>query len=304
MNKYVLSLIIVVVIAAGLVYTFTKSSKNETKKPSENAAITKTAVTSNKTASPCEKGNLTSSGSTALAPLVQAVAKKYQENCKDAHITVNLGGSGTGLANVENGSSDIGNSDIFAKEGQEDLVDHQVAVALFAIIVNSKVTVKGLTTEQIKGIYAGTTTNWKEVGGSDLPIVVVSRPTSSGTRATFQKYVLGGPETVSGPESLTTDSAGTVIKNVQQNDGAIGYVGTGPAKKAGLTMLKIDNVEPTADNVKNGSYKYWNIEHMYTKGEAKPLAKSLIDYMLSDDAKAAAASLDYMAISDVSQDLL
>jgi len=139
----------------------------------------------------CIQGSITASGSTALQPLVSDVAKKYEAKCSGASITVNLGGSGTGLANAENGSSDIGNSDIFAKTGQEDLVDHQVAVVVFNIIVNSKVTgITNLTTAQLKAIYSGQTKNWKELGGADLPIVVVSRPTSSGTRATFQKYVL------------------------------------------------------------------------------------------------------------------
>src|SRR5205807_4360916 len=103
----------------------------------------------------------------------------------------------------------IGNSDIFSKPGQEDLVDHQVAIVVFVMIVNSKVTgVTNLTIDQLKGIYDGTITNWSQVGGPNLKIVVVSRPTSSGTRATFQKYILGGPEKISGPTSLTTDSTG------------------------------------------------------------------------------------------------
>lgn len=253
----------------------------------------------------CEKGNLTTSGSTALAPLVQAVAKKYQAKCIGTNITVNLGGSGTGLANVENGSSNIGDSDIFSKKGQEDLVDHQVAVVIFTMIINSKVlNVTNLSTDQIKGIYSGQITNWKEVGGQNLPIVVVSRPTSSGTRATFQQYVLGTVESISGPSSLTTDSTGTVVKNVQQTDGAIGYVASGPASQSGLTFLSIDNILPTPANIKNNSYKFWNIEHMYTKGKAKLLAQALIDYMLSSDGKAAAAELNYVAISDIPQTIL
>src|SRR3984893_3160382 len=178
----------------------------------------------------CVSGSITASGSTALAPLVKAVASSYTGKCSGATITVNLGGSKTGLANVEAGSVDIGNSDVPADPStQGDLVDHQVAVVVFAVIVNKGVGVNNLTTAQVKQIYSGQVTNWKQVGGPNLPIVVVSRPTSSGTRATFQKYVLGGPETISGPSSLTTDSTGTVITNVAQNNGAIGYAATGPA---------------------------------------------------------------------------
>jgi phosphate transport system substrate-binding protein len=248
----------------------------------------------------CVQGSITAAGSTALAPLVTDVAKKYQAKCSGSTITVNLGGSGTGLSSAENGSVDIGNSDIFAKTGQEDLVDHQVAVVIFTLMINSKVTgVTSLTTDQLKGIYSGKIKNWSEVGGPSLPIIVVSRPTSSGTRATFQKYVLGTVETITGPSNLTTDSTGTVVKNVQQTAGAIGYASSGPAKKSGLTILNIDSQAPTPDNIKTNAYKFWNIEHMYTKGKPKDLAQALIDYMTSSDGKASAESLDFVAITDL-----
>jgi phosphate transport system substrate-binding protein len=248
----------------------------------------------------CVQASITAAGSTALAPLVTDVAKKYQAKCSGSTITVNLGGSGTGLSSAENGSIDIGNSDIFAKTGQEDLVDHQVSVVIFDLMLNSKVTgVKSLTTDQLKGIYSGKTKNWSEVGGPSMPIVVVSRPTSSGTRATFQKYVLGTVETITGPANLTTDSTGTVVQNVQKTDGAIGYAASGPAKKSGLTILSIDGQASTPDNIKTNAYKFWNIEHMYTKGKPKDLAQALIDYMTSSDGKASAESLDFVAITDV-----
>lgn len=255
--------------------------------------------------SACATGSITAAGSTALAPLAQAVAKDYQNKCQGANITVNLGGSGSGLSQVEAGNIQIGNSDIFKKTGQDDLVDHQVAVVVFDLIINSKVTgVTNLTTDQIKGIYSGKTTNWKDLGGPDLKIVVVSRPASSGTRATFQQYILGGPETIAGPSNLTSDSTSTVVTNVQQTDGAIGYAASGAAKASGLTLLSIDGNAPTADMVKNNTYKFWNIEHMYTKGEATGLAKSFIDFMGTSEAKQEATKLDFIAIADMTQDAI
>ena len=254
----------------------------------------------------CVQGNITASGSTALAPLVKAVATSYSGKCSGATITVNLGGSKTGLANVEAGSVDIGNSDVPANpQTQGDLVDHQVAIVVFAVIVNKGVGVTNLTTDQVKMIYSGKATNWNQVGGPNLPIVVVSRPASSGTRATFQKYVLGGPETISGPSSLTTDSTGTVITNVAANNGAIGYAATGPAmSNSGVTLLSLDSNAPTTDNTKTNTYKFWNIEHMYTKGQPKPLAQALIDYMTSSDAKTIAAMQQFVAITDMSPDAI
>lgn len=253
----------------------------------------------------CVQGSIVASGSTALAPLVQAVAKDYQAKCSGASITVNLGGSKTGLSQVESGAVQIGDSDIFHTSAQADLVEHQVAVVIFGLAINSKVTgVTNLTTAQIKGIYNGSIKNWNQVGGPNLPTVVISRPASSGTRATFQQYILGGPETISGPSNLTSDSTGTVIQNIKSTDGAIGYVATGPGKKNSLTFVSIDGSAPTADLVKNNTYKFWNIEHMYTKGQPVPLAQALIDYMASDQAKQEAANLDFVPLADMSSDAI
>jgi phosphate transport system substrate-binding protein len=248
----------------------------------------------------CVSGTITASGSTALAPLVKAVATQYSGKCSGASITVNLGGSKTGLANVEAGSSDIGDSDIPAASSQSDLVDHQVAVVIFGVIVNKDVTLTNITTAQLKGIYSGQYTNWSQVGGPNLPIVVISRPASSGTRATFAKYVLGGPETVSGPAHLTSDSTGVVVTEVASNNGAIGYASTGPAKgNSGVTLLSIDGQAPTSTNVESNAYKFWNIEHMYTKGQAKPLAQALIDYMESSDAQSIEQQQDFIAMTSM-----
>jgi len=199
----------------------------------------------------------------------------------------------------------IGNSDVFASKTQSDLVDHQVSVVIFAIGINSKVTgVTNLTTTQIKGIYSGSIKNWNQVGGPNLPIVVISRPASSGTRATFQQYVLAGPETIKGPSNLTTDSTGTVIQNIKSTDGAIGYAALGPAKKADLTLVSVDGNAPTPELVKNNTYKFWNIEHMYTKGKPTDLAQALIDYMLSPQGKMEAATLSFIPLSDMSSDAI
>ncbi len=299
------TLLLGVALAMTMVISACGSSSTSGSTPTAGTTST-SATTSGTLGTPgsynCVSGSITASGSTALAPLVKSVATSYQGKCSGATITVNLGGSKTGLANVEAGSVNIGNSDVKANPAtQSDLVDHQVSVVIFAVIVNKGVTVTNLTTAQIQGIYNGTTTNWNQVGGSNLPIAVVSRPASSGTRATFVKYVNGGPEKVSGPSSLTTDSTGTVITNVAQNNGAIGYAATGAAmKNSGVTIISIDGNAPTAANVENNTYKFWNIEHMYTKGPATGLSQALIDYMTSPDAITLAQQQDYVPITQMS----
>ncbi len=306
LKQWRIGLILMVVIALSVLISACggSSSSGGSSTPSSSGSSSSTTLGTPGTYN-CVSGSITAAGSTALQPLVSAVAKQYEAKCSGASITVNLGGSGAGLAGAENGSADIGNSDIFSKTGQEDLVDHQVAVVVFNLVINSKVTgVTSLTTDQLKQIYSGQAKSWSQFGGPNLPIVVVSRPTSSGTRATFQKYVLGTVETITGPSNLTTDSTGTVVKNVQQTAGAIGYAASAAARQSGLTILKIDTTEPTDDNVKNNTYKFWNIEHMYTKGKPKDLAEALIDYMTSSDGKASAQTLSFIAITDVPQTAL
>jgi phosphate transport system substrate-binding protein len=249
----------------------------------------------------CVQGSITADGSTALAPLAKAVATDYEKQCSGASITVNLGGSKTGLSDVEAGNVQIGMSDIFASSTQSDLVDHQVAVVIFVMVANPQVTgVTNLTTTQIKGIYDGTITNWNQVGGPNLKIVVVSRPASSGTRATFQKYILGGPEKITGPSSLISDSTGTVATEVKQTPGAIGYITLGAAKSLGLTPLSIDGNAPTPNLVENNTYKFWNIEHMYTKGKPSGLTQAFLDYMFSSQAKQEEAAQSFLSTDQMS----
>lgn len=277
------------------------------------STTTTTAPTSGSTAAPaagspaCVASNLKTNGSTALGPLAQAVAKDYQAKCAGSSITVALTGSGAGLTAVSTGNADIGNSDVYADPKKfSGLVDHQVAVVVFSVVINSKVTgVTNLTSAQIKDIFTGKTTNWKDLGGPDLPIVAVSRPAGSGTRVTFEQFVLGGtPESVSGPSHVTASTTGDVAKNVNQTDGAISYVAASAVAANNLTAIKIDGVDNSDANVLSNSYKFWNIEHMYTKGDAAGIAKSFIDYMTSDDAKTHAKTLGFLDITTFSADTL
>ncbi|MBV9616677.1 MAG: substrate-binding domain-containing protein, partial [Ktedonobacteraceae bacterium] len=203
------------------------------------------------------------------------------------------------------GNSGVGNSDIYASKSKyADLVDHQVAVIPFAVVVNSQVTgVTNLTSAQIKEIYTGKATNWNQVGGPNLPIVVISRPAGSGTRVTFQQFVLGGtPESVSGSSHLTESTTGAVQKAVAQTAGAIAYLAVSGI--GSMKAISIDGIAESDANVQNNTYKFWNVEHMYTKGAATGLAQALIDYMTSPTAKQLAKGLGFLDITAVPQSIL
>ena len=235
-------------------------------------------------------GKVTVSGSSALLPLAKDAAKKFKAKNDQVSITLNAGGSGTGLKQVSEGSVDIGNSDVFAKEKlpeakAAELVDHKVAVTVMAPVVSKEIgtNVKSLTKAQLQDIFTGKVTNWKDVGGPDEAVVLITRPSTSGTRALFTKYALDGKEELSN-KSMETDDSGTLVQTVSQTKGAIGYVALSYLMNNNtVTPLAIDGVEPTLDNVYNGKYPVWGYEHMYTKGEAAGAVQAFIDFIMSKD---------------------
>jgi phosphate transport system substrate-binding protein len=235
---------------------------------------------------------------------VEQAANQFMQKDSNAKISVQAGGSGTGLAQIAQGSIDIGNSDLFAGEKLTSaqaagLVDHQVCVVGFATVVNPGVTVDNLTKQQLQQIFTGKITNWKDVGGSDQQITVINRPTSSGTRATFKKYALDGLEEAQGI-ALTQDSTGAVAKTVAGTPGSISYLALSYASSNNtVKMLKLDGVDPTNDNITSGKYPIWSYEHMYTKGDPQGLTKAFIDYMAGDEVKPLIQQLGYIVGSDM-----
>ena len=183
-------------------------------------------------------GTLNIDGSTALAPLFQQAAGNVSANSANSKVTINItpNGSGTGLNDVENGTVQIGMSDVFAQEkatattSYSDLVDNQVAVVPFTLVVSQDISsqVENLTTQQIKDIYAGNITNWSQVGGPNEPITVVVRTKTSGTRATFDKFVVNDVKQINDEpaDAQTADSTGELVTDISNSHGAIGYTGT------------------------------------------------------------------------------
>ncbi|OKP77543.1 phosphate-binding protein [Paenibacillus helianthi] len=234
-------------------------------------------------------GSILASGSTALQPLVEQVAEKFMKTNKGVDIQVQGGGSGTGLTQVAEKQVDIGNSDVFAQEKLKDadaekakaLVDHQVAVVAIAAVTHKDAGVDTLTKQQLVDIFTGKVTNWKEVGGADQKIQIINRPSSSGTRATFENFALG-TKTEDLQGSIQEDSSGTVKKMIGETPGAIGYLALSYLDDS-VKTLKYDGVEPSVDNVITGKYPVWAYEHMYTNGEPTEVVKAFLDYMVSDE---------------------
>ena len=254
-------------------------------------------------------GTVTASGSSALQPLAQDAADAFNALNPDCSVTVNGGGSGTGLQQVADGTVDIGNSDVEAESKLDadvaaTLVDHRVCVVTMAAVVNKDVGVTSLTKDQLKGIFTAEITNWSEVGGADAPIILVTRPSSSGTRALFQQWALDGEEEASNA-ALETDDSGTLLQNVQQNAGAIGYVALPYVlNNEDVQTIAIDGVEPTLENTYNGTYPVWGYEHMYTNGEGSEAAQAFINYVMSDDFAPEIEAMGYGVTASMSEEAI
>lgn len=252
-------------------------------------------------------GSVTAAGSTALQPLAEEAANEFQSENPNVSVTVQGGGSGTGVNQVAAGAVDIGNSDVPSADKLEDktkadkLVDTKVAGIAFAMVVNKDVQVKSLTEAQIQDIFSGKVTNWKEVGGNDEAINVINRPASSGTRATFESTIM---KDVKVNDSIGTaqDSNGAVEQSVNSTPGSISYLAMSYLvgdKKDALTVVNINDVEPTTENIANDKYPFWSYEYMITNGDPKDGVKGFIDFVQSEDFSDTVEEMGYIPMSEL-----
>lgn len=233
-------------------------------------------------------GKLTITGSTTVLPLAQQEATAFMDKHTKVNIEISGGGSSVGVQAAGKKTADIGMSSREIKDSEKkdypDIVQYTVAKDGIAMIVHPENTVSSLTEDQIKKIYNGTYTNWKELGGKDQGIVVVSRDTASGTRQYFLEYIMKNGNFTK--TALEKNSNGAVQQTIAQTPGAIGYVGLGFIDKT-VKAIKIDKngvlIEPSVKTVLDGTYPVSRDLYMLTNGQASGLAKEYLDYIKSSE---------------------
>ena len=221
-------------------------------------------------------------GSTTILPIAEVAAEMFHEQKPDASVLVSGVGSSAGIENVASGTSDIGTSsrDLKPEEEGLGLVDTPIAYDAIAVIVHPSNPVTSLTKQQVKDIFQGKVTNWRDVGGPDGPIHIVNRDEASGTREAFSKIVMD--KEPFDPYAAVLPGTGQVRSVVADAPGAIGYISFGFVNRS-VKALAVDDVLPSEVTVFSGEYPIQRTLHFFTKGPATGLAKEYTDFVLSPE---------------------
>ena len=230
--------------------------------------------------------NVVIKGSTTVLPIAQAVLEAYMRAHPGVNISLSGGGSGDGIKALIDKSTDIANSSREIKDKEITLarvkgvnpVAHTVAIDAIVPIVNPRNKVQGLTIDQLSQIYQGKITNWKDVGGDDLTIIVVSRDSSSGTFESWGHLVLNNAKVT--PKAQLQASSGAVVQAVSKNRYAIGYVGIGYIDKA-VKGLTVNGIQASAKTALSKEYPVARPLYMYTSGQPTGEAANFIKFVLS-----------------------
>jgi phosphate transport system substrate-binding protein len=252
-----------------------------------------------------EAQSITLKGSDTILPLVQAEAEEFMNENSGKSVTVTGGGSGVGIAALIDGEVNIAtasreidaNETEAAKKNGINPVKTTIAYDGITVVVNPSNSVSSLTFDQLRGIYNGSISNWKEVGGADAQITVISRDSSSGTYKDFQKDVLQGDEYR--PDALTQPATGSVVTEVSQNANAIGYIGFAYLDSS-VKALSLDkgngSVAPTAESILSGAYPLSRSLYFYTNGEPSGLTKEFSDFVLSEKGQNIVNTVGYIPL--------
>lgn len=222
--------------------------------------------------------SVTVAGSTAFQPFAEKLAEQYMADHADASITVQGGGSAVGVQSALSGAAQIGMADLVSLPPEAKALT-AVAVARdgIALVVNPRNPVSDLTTDQVRGIFNGQITSWKDLGGEDHAITVVSREAGSGTRSSFEDILTGVKLT---KEAIVQDSNGTIRETVANDASAIGYLSHGLISGK-VKAVTVDGNPCTTEAIMARKYALVRPIYLLTKGAPAGAAKGFIDYILS-----------------------
>lgn len=252
----------------------------------EDSSSGSTGTSAAEGASEALSGKVTMAGSTSMEKLANALSEAFMEKYPNVTVTAEFTGSSAGIESLLSGSVDIGNSSraLADDEKSEGAVENIVAIDGIAVVADPGNTVDNLSKEELAKIYKGEIKNWKELGGKDQAIVVVGREAGSGTRDAFEEIVDVAEKCAYANE---LDSTGAVMAKVAATPGAIGYVSLDVLDDT-VKAMKLDDVAPTAENIKAGTYFLQRPFVMATKGEISKQSEqvqAIFEYLKSEEGK-------------------
>ena len=233
-------------------------------------------------------GNLVIKGSTTVLPIAQKAVEAYMRANPDVSISLSGGGSSNGIKAIIDGSTDIANASRFIKDKEVKMaVEKGVYPVPFAVaydcivpVVHPSNSIVNITMAQLKDIYMGKIKNWKEIGGPDRTVVVISRDTSSGTYEVWHKKVMNKERVF--PGALLQASNGAVSQTVAKNKNAIGYIGLGYVDKA-VKALSVNRIVGSETTTLNGTYPISRPLFMFTPGWPKGDVANFINFLINPD---------------------
>jgi phosphate transport system substrate-binding protein len=261
-TKYIIGIVVVLIMILGAFFVFSGGSNQQ---------------------------KITIVGSTSVQPVAEKLATEYMKKNPNVKVTVQGGGSSVGIKSVQDGTANIGTSSKSLKTNEsQGLTQYEIAKDGIAVVVNNQNTVSGLSLEQVKGIFSGNLTNWKDVGGPDAPINVIVREDGSGTRDAFQEVVLGkdssGNKIAFKKDAIVQSSTEAVQQTVAQDPNAIGFISFATVNNT--KALQINNVAPTEQSIIDGTYKIQRPFLFLVKGDAQGAVKAFIDWVNGPEGQA------------------
>ena len=226
--------------------------------------------------------NITMAGSTAFQPFAEKLADQYMTAHPEVAITIQGGGSALGIQSALSGASQIGMADLVTLPQEAASLKNLVAARDgIAVVLNPANAVTGLTLAQVRGIFSGTIKNWKEVGGADHAIAVISREAGSGTRTSFEQIIGGVTLT---PDALIQDSNGTIRETVANDAHAVGYLSHGLINEK-IKPVTIEGASCSEKDIMAGSYKLVRPVFLVYQSGVSPACQAFLDYLLSAEAQ-------------------
>jgi len=226
-----------------------------------------------------KQGGVSVVGSTSVQPFAEALAEEFMVGHSTEKIFIQGGGSTAGIQAVFTGAAQVGMSSRKLEENEKALIAVPIIYDAIAVIVHRTNFLDSLSMDQVREIYAGRITRWKEVGGTDRAITVVTREEGSGTRETFQNLVMGKKEEIS-LGALVQDSNGAIRQVVADDPNAIGFISLGLVNER-VKALKLDGTEPTVENVRAHRYQIVRPFLFVFKAPPQGIAKEFLEYVLS-----------------------